>query len=233
MNLLSFFKGFKDNGQLNRYKRLREVGRNLNNILVERLPKAAIQECGKKLGLLKGHTFVLGSEDELSVLFDYCLYNYRQGGKNSIERYLEHSPPPALSDEMILLQGMVNSYYSVFLVEDIQKGRGATLRDMLRDTTLSLLDIGIGKSGRPGMVFAGRVLPLADFHMTSGAFILLRRALVEKTVMPILKKFLPLKKPEGDFRFSPSQEASLSTQIIRAALRAGALDNMRYRDIES
>jgi hypothetical protein len=231
MDLISFFKG-KEDELLNRYKQLRERGRALNHLLVEQLPKAAIHECAKKLGLLKGATLVLGNEDELSVLFDYCLYTHRRGGKNVIDRYLETSPPPATSDEMLLLKAMSNSYYSLFLVEDVQTGKGATLRDLLRDKTLFLMDIGMGQSAVPGLMFAGRVLPLADFHMSSGAVIPLQGEGVRQEVMLILKKFLQHKK-EGDVLFSPGQEAAFSAQIIRALLRAGALDTLMYRDIES
>ncbi len=89
MNLISLFE---DDELLNRYKWLREVGRNLNNHLVTLVPKAALLECGKKLGLVQGKALVLDNEEELSILFDYCLYNYRRGGKNIIERYMETSP---------------------------------------------------------------------------------------------------------------------------------------------
>jgi hypothetical protein len=144
MSLMASFK--KDNELLNRYKWLREVGRNLNHRLAEQLPKRALSECRKKLGLLKGNTLVLSNEDELCVLFDYCLYNYQRGGKNVINRYLETSPPPATSDKMILLKAMSDSYYSLFLVEDIQTGKGTTLRDLFRDKTLFLMDIGWGEA---------------------------------------------------------------------------------------
>lgn len=229
MNLIPLFK---DDELLNRYRRLREVGRNLNNHLVTLVPKAALLECGKKLGLVQGKTLVLDNEEELSILFDYCLYNYRHGGKNIIERYLETSPTLATEDEMILLKGKLDSYYSLFSVEEVHQGRGATLRDILRNKTLLLMDLGIGKSAVPGLLFAGRVVPLADFHMTTGTFIPVSdKRLVEKAIMPIVNKFLRHNKPTDDSIFSPGQEAALAAQIIRVLLRAGSLDKMIYQDI--
>jgi hypothetical protein len=127
---------------------------------------------------------------------------------------------------------MLNSYYSLFSIEEIHQGRGATLRNILRDKTLFLMDLGIGKSAVPGMLFAGRVIPLADFHMTTGTFIPVSdKRLVEKAIMPIVNKFLRHGKPTGDSMFSPGQEAALAAQIIRVLLRAGSLDRMMYQDI--
>ncbi len=41
---------FKSDELLDRYKQLRQIGNQLNNELVKLVPKAAIQECGKKAG---------------------------------------------------------------------------------------------------------------------------------------------------------------------------------------
>jgi hypothetical protein len=101
MGLISFLK---DKENLEEYKRLRVAGRGLSLRIIEKLPKPAVQECAKKLGLLKGKTLVLGSEDELSVLFDYCLYNYRKGGKTAIQRFMEESPPPPDSEQRLSLE---------------------------------------------------------------------------------------------------------------------------------
>ena len=229
MNLIPLFK---DDELLNRYKRLREIGSNQNTHLVTLVPRAALLECGKKLGLVQGKALVLDNEEELSILFDYCLYNYRRGGKNIIERYLETSPTLATADEMILLKGKLNSYYSLFSIQEVHRGRGATLRDILRNKTLFLMDLGIGKSAAPGLLFAGRVIPLAEFHMTTGTFIpVSNKGLIEKGIMPIVNKFLQHSKPAGDSIFSPGQEAALAAQIIRVLLRAGSLDRMIYQDI--
>ena len=85
-----------------------------------------------------------GEEDEISILLDYCLYSFRRGGKTIIERYLENTPLREKSEEMILLQAMVRSFYSTFVVKSIHKGRGVTLLDLLRDATLFLMDVAVG-----------------------------------------------------------------------------------------
>lgn len=232
MSLLSFIAGNEDE-VLERYKELRERGRELNDLLIKQLTKTAILECAKKLGLREGKTLVLDSEDELSVLFDYCLYSHRLSGKSTIDRYLESAPPSTLlDDERLLLKAMSDSYYSLFLVDAVEAGKGGTLRDLVRDETLFLMDIGLGQSARSGLMLAGRVLPLPDFNMSSGALIPVEGDEVRQQVTFILKKFIKHKKP-GGVVLSPGQEAAFSAQIIRVLLRAGLFDNIRYREIES
>ena len=85
---------------LDRYKRIREVRFRLNNLLVGTIPKKTLEDCGRKLGLFRKGTLVFGSEDEMSVLMDYCLYHPEPDGRNLVAKYLEKSPPPADSDEM-------------------------------------------------------------------------------------------------------------------------------------
>ncbi len=225
MGLLSYFQKRQP---LAEYKRLRTAGRYLNQDLVRRLPKGTMLECAKKLGLRKGKSLSFQNEGEMPVLFDYCLYNHRRAGKNIIEKYLEDSPPAETSDEMTLLRAMVKAHYSVFMVEEIQNGMGATLFDLLRHDRLSLIDIGIGTTARRGMIFGGRVLPLGDFYMTSGAFVPLWPDIVERIVIPALEKFCPDAHAEDLVELSHSQEAAFSGQVIRAALKAGALKRMAY-----
>jgi hypothetical protein len=225
MGLISYFRNRQP---LSDYRSLRETGRHLNHALVGRLPKVAIMECAKKLGLRKGKSLVLDNEHAMAVLFDYCLYSYTRGGKNVIENSLENASPGETSEEMTLLRAMVKAHYSVFLVEQIEKGAGASLFDLLRHERLRLIDIGIGSTAVRGMFFAGRLLPLGEFYITSGAFVPLPPQLVERIVIPALEKFCGDARAEEAVVLSPVQEAAFSGQIIRAALKAGALDRIGY-----
>ena len=107
---------------LPRYQHLRQVALQLNNRLVKLLPKEVLNEGGKKLGILKGNTLVLDTEDMICVLMDYCIYNVRRQGLNAIEQLLAKSPPPPDSDEMVVLKGMKEARYSIFMVEAVERG---------------------------------------------------------------------------------------------------------------
>jgi len=222
MNIIS---PSQETDSINRYQQLREKGQHLNTELINTLSKSVMIASGKKLGVVKGKAFQLGSEDELSIVFDYCLYSHRQGGNNAIERYLQNSPPPEDSDEMLLLTAMTQSFYSVFSVEEVHEGQGITVRDIVTDKSFFLMDIGLGNQAMSKLLLAGRILPLMDFNMSSGAIIpLLNKGLIEE-IFGIIEKFLEHKKNQtGNAIFSPTHEAAFSAQVIRAALRDGALD---------
>ena len=62
------------------YQRLRPIRLRLNNELVRRLSRDVLNDGAKKIGILRGGTFVFDNEDETSVLMDYCIYDvYRKG----------------------------------------------------------------------------------------------------------------------------------------------------------
>ncbi|HYE34310.1 hypothetical protein [Methylocaldum sp.] len=217
---------------LDRYKQFRKTGIGLNTMLAKQVPKAAVPECGKKLGLFKAGTLIFNNDDEVGILYDYCFHHYRRAGKNVIERYLEQSPPASESTEMILLQAMVKSRYSLFRVEEINPHLGATLRDLLTGEALNLMDIGLSETGSPGIILAGRILPLADFYMSSGTLIPLPEPVFEQSITPIIRKFSHDKSPQFHPLFSPAQEASFTAQVIRVSLHAGGEDNVFYTDMD-
>lgn len=219
----------KDDEILDTYKRLRNVQKALNGRFVSQLPKSTLLECAKKLGLAKGKVMIFDSQDELPALMDFCLYNSRSGGKNMIERYALQTPPLPESDEKQVLQAMLDSHFSVFMVEKVYTGKGVSLSSFGQEE-IFLMDLGLGDSAVTGMSMAGRVLPFRDFHMTAGAFLPLYEEPVNKAVIPILEKWLLHHPDMGRTKLSPGLAAIFSAEVIRAALRAGALKSVKYSD---
>ncbi|MBM4328140.1 MAG: hypothetical protein FJ118_13370 [Deltaproteobacteria bacterium] len=213
------------------YKRLRKVSSHLNNSLVLHLPRRAVTESARKLGLRSGKFVVLDDLDELAVLLDYCLYNFRRRGKTLIEECLGNDTYPEGSDERLLLEAMAQSHYSVFIVRETLPGTGAYLYDVLLDDDLFLMDVGLSSTARLNRFFAGRVLPMPAFWMTSGTFIPLGPDVLEWEVTPTLEKLVRI-VPENEkaLVLSASQEASFSARIIRAALREGAMEHVQYQN---
>ena len=100
-------------GLLADYHRLRELSRSLHNRLVKQIPKPVLTSSAERLGLLRpgpdrhgGEVLLLEDEYEVSVLMDYCLYHGRHDGQTVIDHALTDAPPPAGSDELLLLQAM-------------------------------------------------------------------------------------------------------------------------------
>ena len=101
-----------------RYQRLRRVCEDLNSAMVGRLARDVLHEGGRKLGLLRGDTFVFDSEDETAVLMDYCLYHVRRNGRNAVEQYCCDHPAVPGTDEAICLRDAEHDLLAV------SRGRG-------------------------------------------------------------------------------------------------------------
>src|SRR5204863_1157619 len=108
-------------------------------------------------------------QDMIAVLMDYCIYDVRRQGRNAIERFLAETPPPANSDDMVLLQAMRHARYSLFAVESAEPGVGVHVRDLLRDEPLFLVDVGLSRTAAVGLVLAARVMAPDGIGMTTGA----------------------------------------------------------------
>ncbi len=222
----------RDDGLIDRYKEIRKVSLNLNMALAKQLPKAAVPECGKKLGIFKAGTLILNNDDEIAILYDYCLYHYRRADKNPIERHLEQTPPAPESTEALLLRAMADSRFSLFRVEEIKPHQGAAVRDLLAGDTLDLMDISLSETAEPGLILAGRILPLPDFNMSSGTLIPIPEPVYEEKIVPVINKYRPDPASGSRPNFSQAQEASFVAQIVRIALREGGEDNVFYTDVE-
>ncbi len=223
MELFSLDDDFK------RYQRLRQVGFAINATLTKQIPKPAVLKYAKKLGMINRKTIVFQNETELDILTDYILYNHRPKGKNLVERYLESIDLPPFSDEMTVLQGMVNSRYSVFFAERVLKGKGLELTDVLKRDTLALMDKNLGMSHVEGAIFAGRVIPLRNFYMTSGAFLPVDSDIFEHHIVPDLIAIAGKADNQVEVSLTKGQVASFSAKIIRLILKSDLMERTVFQ----
>lgn len=73
---------------ISRYQRIRTVGFNLNNRLAAGLAREVLLDGGQRLGIMRGGMLIFNSEDESSVLMDYCLYDVRRNGRSAGANFL-------------------------------------------------------------------------------------------------------------------------------------------------
>jgi SEC-C motif len=212
---------------LARYQHLRQTGLQLNHRLAETLSKSALDEGGRKLGILKGGRLVLESEDQIAVLVDFCIYDVRREGVNAIERYLAASPPPPGSDESVLLEAMRQAHYALLVIESHVRGLGAHVRDLLRDEALFLVDVGFSRTAPVGLILAARVMAPEGIAQTTGAPLPVGLLLGEERAG--LLQSLGSKYKGTDFRsLSPQKASELAASIIRTALQRGAAQLIAY-----
>ena len=80
---------------LERYNSLRHVGRKMHLRMAELLDREEIHEAADRLGMLRGETIVLDTEDMISVVMDFALLHLRRDGQNAVQRLLAGRPAPA------------------------------------------------------------------------------------------------------------------------------------------
>ena len=209
-------------GIISRYKHLRAVGRNLNHKLVKRLSRDVLYEGGKRLGILENGTLVFNSEDESSVLMDYCIYDVRRKGRNAIDQYLIDSAPVPQSDEMACLRAMQQAIYSLFVVESVIGGFGVIVRDLLSNETILVVDMGLGSTAQPGLVFASRLLFHDGFVITGGAALPIS-VLPEDQREAITRDLARAVKADTNGYFDPAP-------IIRSCLSQGCSSHVQYQE---
>jgi hypothetical protein len=73
-----------------RYRRLRSLGKDLNSRIVRTIPRETIYAVGEAIGILQKGVLVFETEDMSGVLMDCCLYDWPAEGKSLVQRYAEN-----------------------------------------------------------------------------------------------------------------------------------------------
>lgn len=209
------------------YRRFRTLGVQLNHKLVRTLSKEALHEGGERLGILKNGTLAFENEDQMSVLMDFCIHNVWIDGQNAVQRYREQSPPRDGSDEMVLLNAMLEGHYALIDVIRTEPGVGLTARDAMRGGTHFLADIGMSQTAKPGYVLATRLFSFEDhgFAMTGGAGLPVTKPAQAGIRRALERRF----SRQTDFaRLTPTEESDLVALIIRTCLAAGMGERIAY-----
>lgn len=150
------------------YLRLRDAQRALNTTLFRTVSKKGIEESARALDLWERGKVVLDEEDDVGVLMDFAIYEYRAGGENSVERYLGGSAAKS-ADERTVLQAMLEARFTLVEVEAVVPEVGVQAVDRIYGEPFLLADVGLSETAQPGLVIATRLLPFPTFTMTSGA----------------------------------------------------------------
>jgi len=204
-----------------RYQRLRPIRLWLNNELVRRLSRDALDEGAKKLGLLRSGVFVFDNEDETSVLMDYCLYDVYRKGRNVVDQYLADCPFDADSDEMTCLRAMQQATFTLIAILNVEPGVGCQVRNLFTDERRLLADVGFSSTAEPGLVLLTRLLDFDNFVATSGAPLPLG-ILSNDELDEWLRE---LRLGVNVDRFDPAP-------LIRSCLRHGASSHVRYESVD-
>jgi hypothetical protein len=154
-----------------KYVQYRQVSKALNNRIVKTIKRHELHLAAKSLNLLVGDVFVFDSEEETSTMMDRIIYDFRRGGTNVLGDFIAGSPPEDFSEmERQILEGMSKAWFSLFQAEAVAPQQNSIdLKDIINlSGPFKLIDLGLSHSARAGDLLAIRLIPLEDWHMTSG-----------------------------------------------------------------
>jgi len=208
---------------LARYRRLREVGKRHHDAVMDFLPKDAILQHGRRLGLAQGRRLVLDSMDELALAIDLAIYTAPPGRSRAIDRYANSARLAPGSEEAVMLEAMRNARFGVLLAQRRHEAAGLIVADVFRGIEMWLVDEGLEASMPDGATFATRYCAPGPFIMTAGAGVPVGRGAIERAV----ESAPPLtRKPPAD----AIQDRRFAEAVYRGAIQDGTTEKVRYRD---
>jgi len=213
---------------LARYQRIRQVGLHLNQLLVKRLTRQALEEGARALGILRKGVMVFQSEDMTSVLMDYCIHDVRRQGRTVVEEMLAEGKYSPGTDETLYLEALRQAKYGIFLVERTVPGVGVDVLDVIRGNRLRIVDVNFSRSSASGLALATRICTPGEFTMTTGATLPIG-LLTPKAQAEYVKEIAEAPGPGLD-EMSPDKRSKAIAEIIRSAIRSGAAEHVEYQD---
>lgn len=213
------------NGALTQYLRLRQTRLELNTKLTRQLSKKAILKGGRNLGLVRRGTLCFETEDETSVLMDYCIHDYRELGRNAVDIYLAR--PGLGEEERRVLHAMKMARFSLFRITEAVRGVGVKTLDLFRQESVFILDVNLGTCAEEGLVLASRVMPLGDHFTTTGAGLP-----VDQELFDAIREAVEAWGGAGVFErvahFSAREQSEFAAIVLRTCVSGGASHRVRY-----
>jgi hypothetical protein len=204
-----------------RYQRLLQVGKEVNQALIQRLSKTAVEEGARRLGLFHNNAVALDRADAGFVMVDYCIHDVRTQGRTVVEELLGESPYPPGSDEAVFLGALKDAYFSLFLIEGVDPGVGVRMRDLARSELRSMFDVNLSRTGRPGVLLATRLITPEGIVMSTGAT-LSAATLPEHDPAGALRDMTGAVAASLNFARTPEERSEATAMILSAALQHGA-----------
>lgn len=155
---------------LRTYGVVRELSRAIHADALKDVPTWALVRGAERLRMLgKRGTLIFDSEEDTAILAQVVLSEILVGGTPIVLRHLERRSPPRNAVEEELVQGIRQSFSSLFRVETV-RGAGVVLRDLHTPSQElhTLVDLGLIHTARSGLLLFTRLLPLREYAVTGG-----------------------------------------------------------------
>jgi hypothetical protein len=210
---------------LARYLHLREISKSLHEGVLKLVSGDALLNHARRLGLAQGKTLLLDDMDEMYYVYDLAVYTAPPDRSRAIERYAKSAKFGAQSDERLMLDAMLRSEFAILLIEQRHDAVGLIATDILRNSKVWLLDVGLESSMDDGELIATRLLTPGPFSMTAGVNVPFEIEMLEPICMLLPQRMSnsKLSRIADDRRFAEA--------VYKVGLADGVMDRMAYLDL--
>jgi hypothetical protein len=177
---------------IEKYKEYRKISKELNNKIMDKcLDPDVFKKSARLLGAARGDVLILDDEDEMNILMDFALREYKVNKQTTVEIYREKIGWENEIEKEIL-DAFISSYTSLFKITSISKAeKSLILEDILnKKDNIRIIDRALSKSAEPGLLVFVRIVPFKDFNMSAGILF----AFYDELEKDILKKYKMLSK---------------------------------------
>jgi len=209
---------------LARYHRLREISKKLHEEILNSISSDTLLNHSRRLGLAQGKTLLLDHVDEMYYVYDLAIYTAPSDRSKSIDRYAKSVKFDTQSDERLMLDAMRRSQFAILLIEQRHDTLGLIATDILRNSKVWLLDIGLESSMDDGELIATRLLTPGPFSMTAGVNVPFEIEMLEPVCMLLPQRIAnsKLSRIAEDRRFAEA--------VYKVGLSDGVMDRLAYLD---
>ena len=202
-----------------RYRHLRRIVKVHKAAALAHLSEQAVLDQARFLRVAAGKTILTHTDEERTLVIDLALHAPRHARSRAFERYRNVVKLPADSDEARMLDALCAARFVIGAIEGLHDVAGLVATDLLRGTELWLMDMNLEASMSETFVFAGHLITLDGFWMTTGAIAPVERADVEDAL-----DHLP--PARGGTPEAVADDPLFAGLVCRAALARGAMDQI-------
>lgn len=207
---------------LARYLHLREISKRLHDEVLKSISDDTLLDRARRLELAQGRTLALEDPDEVYYIYDLAIYTAPADRSRAIDRYAKSARFEAQSDERRMLEAMRASQFAILMVERRHDTVGLIATDILRNSKVWLIDVGLEHSMDSGQLFATRLLTVETFSMTAGVNVPFEIDMLEPICMMLPRRVADSKLSQvaDDRRFAEA--------VYKVGLADGVMDRLAY-----
>ena len=209
---------------LARYLHFREISKRIHEGALGSISADALLNHARRLGLTQGKTLLLDDMDEMYYIYDLAIYTAPADRTRAIDRYAKSAGFEVQSDEGLMLDAMRRSQFAILLIDQRHDEVGLIATDILRNSKIWLLDVGIENSMDDGELIATRLLTPGPFSMTAGVVVPFEIEMLEPVCRLLPQRIgnSKLSRVADDRRFAEA--------VYKVALADGIMDRIAYLD---